>query len=277
MKATPMDTQSKTTLPPRVLTIAGSDSGGGAGIEADLKTMAALGCYGMAAITSVTAQNTVGVFGIHDIPSKEVAKQIDVVLDDIGADAVKTGMLSSPEIVAAVAATLKRHEVKNLVVDPVMIAKSGDALLREEAQETLIEKLLPLTFMLTPNIPEAEVISGISICNEDDLHVAALKIHELGPRYVLMKGGHLEGNEATDRLFDGMAWHTYPGLRIDTKNTHGTGCTFSAAIASYLARGAAPADAVRLAKEYLTGAIANAFPLGSGHGPLNHGWQQETP
>jgi len=262
--------------PPRVLTIAGSDSGGGAGIEADLKTIAALGCYGMAAITAITAQNTVGVFGIHEIPPEEVGRQIDVVLDDIGADAAKLGMLSSAAIIEAVAASLRQRPVEKLVIDPVMVAKSGDALLREEARDALRSCLLPLAYMVTPNIPEAVVLSGRSITTEDDVRRAGEAIHALGPTHVLMKGGHFEGRNATDWLFDGARWVDFSAERIDTKNTHGTGCTFSAAIASYLALGKPAADAVEAAKAYLTGAIRHALPLGRGHGPLNHLWRSKT-
>ena len=260
-------------LPPRVLTIAGSDSGGGAGIEADLKTIAALGGYGMAAVTAVTAQNTVGVFGIHDIPPEEVARQIDVVLEDIGADAAKIGMLSSVPIIEAVAGSLEKHPVPDLVLDPVMVAKSGDALLREDAREALRSRLLPLARVVTPNIPEAAVLAGMDIATENDVRRAGEAIHALGPECVLMKGGHLEGPEAADWLYDGTAWTVYRAERIETRNTHGTGCTFSAAIASYLARGMAVPEAVEAAKDYLTGAIRHALPLGRGHGPLNHNWR----
>jgi hydroxymethylpyrimidine/phosphomethylpyrimidine kinase len=260
-------------IPPRVLTIAGSDSGGGAGIQADLKTIAALGCYGMSAITAITAQNTLGVFGIHDIPPETVARQIDAVLEDIGADAVKTGMLSSEAIIEAIAESLSRHPIENLVVDPVMVAKSGDHLLQESAQEALRSRLLPLAILVTPNVPEAEVLSGIGIVNETDLHRAAERIHALGPRYVLMKGGHLEGNEAVDYLFNGETMQRFSAPRIPSRNTHGTGCTFSSAIASYLARGLDVPNAVAHAKKYLTGAIRHGLPLGAGHGPLHHGWR----
>lgn len=257
---------------PRVLTIAGSDSGGGAGIEADLKTMAALGCYGMAAITSVTAQNTLGVSGIYDVHPDGVFRQIDMVLSDIGADAAKTGMLSSADIIAAVAQALMRHPIEKLVVDPVMVAKSGDALLRRDAQQMLIERLLPLAYVLTPNVPEAQVLSGVLIDSEASLREAAEIIHGLGPKFVLMKGGHLEQQDAVDFLFDGNTLHTFSAPRIDTKNTHGTGCTFSSAIACFLAKGETVLDAVQHAKTYLTGAIQHALPLGSGHGPLHHMW-----
>ncbi len=258
---------------PRVLTIAGSDSGGGAGIEADLKTMTALGCYGMAAITSVTSQNTTGVFGIYDVSPREVGNQIGAVLEDIGADAAKTGMLSSAEIIAAVSQALQEFPVEKLVVDPVMVAKSGDALLRRDAQQALIERLLPLAYVITPNVPEAEVLSGVIIDSEESIRDAAETIRALGPRYVLLKGGHLEGPEAIDYLFDGREMRRYAAPRIDTKNTHGTGCTYSSAIACFLAKGEAVEDAVQHAKDYLTGAILHSFPLGSGHGPLNHMWE----
>lgn len=261
---------------PRVLTIAGSDSGGGAGIEADLKTFTVLGCYGMAAITAITSQNTLGVFGIHDIPADEVARQIHVVLEDIGADAVKTGMLSSSAIIEAIAGELRHFRVGNIVVDPVMVAKSGDHLLRESARHALVELLLPLALVVTPNVPEAEVLSGVKIGSEDDLRAAAERIHALGPRYVLMKGGHLECAEAVDGLFDGERMERFVSERFDTPHTHGTGCTYSSAIAACLARGETVPEAVRRAKEYLTGAIRHHVPIGHGRGPVNHLWEQGT-
>lgn len=257
---------------PRVMTIAGSDSGGGAGIEADLKTFTAFGCYGTAAITAITSQNTCGVFGIHDIPPDEVARQIRVVLEDIGADAVKTGMLSSAEIIAAIAEELRRFHVANVVVDPVMVAKSGDHLLQESARDALVGLLLPCALVATPNVPEAEVLSGLKIAGEADLRAAAERIHALGPRYVLMKGGHLEGPEAVDFLFDGDTMLRFAGPRFDTPHTHGTGCTYSSAIAAGLARGDAVADAVRAAKAYVAGAIEHPITIGHGRGPLNHLW-----
>lgn len=260
--------------PPRVLTIAGSDSGGGAGIEADLKTMTALGVYGMAAITSVTAQNTCAVSSIHDLPAEEVGRQIDAVLEDIGTDAAKTGMLSNAAIVETVADSLRRHGVERLVVDPVMAAKSGDVLLQTCARETLTLLLLPLTYVVTPNIPEAEILAGIAITDDPSLREAAARILAYGPRYVLIKGGHLPGGDATDHLFDGHDVRTFTTPRIDTKNTHGTGCTYSAAIAALLAQNKSIENAIEDAKTYLTGAIRHAFPLGRGHGPLNHMWQQ---
>ena len=262
---------------PRTLTIAGSDSGGGAGIQADLKMMAALGCYGMTAVTSVTVQNTRGVFGAHDIPAETVAAQMDAVLDDLGVEAAKTGMLSSAEIIAAVADSLRRHSVPNLVVDPVMVAKSGDPLLHESARAALRELLLPCALMVTPNVPEAAVLAECEVDDETGLREAAERIHALGPRYVLMKGGHMPGTDATDFLYDGAVWRPYTAERVHTKNTHGTGCTYSAAIACFLARGFPVEVAVGRAKDYLTGAIRNSLALGGGHGPLGHGWRTPAP
>jgi hydroxymethylpyrimidine/phosphomethylpyrimidine kinase len=259
-------------LPPRVLTIAGSDSGGGAGIQADLKTIIALGGYGMSAIASVTAQNTLTVAGIHDLPPDFVALQIDLVAQDIGVDAAKTGMLSNAEIIRAVAAAIQRNAIPNLVVDPVMVAKSGDALLRADACDALINELLPLAKVVTPNLPEAEVISGTKIQSPDDVLPVARMIHAMGPEFVLIKGGHWEEADPVDYLYDGTGLIPFPGKRIDTRNTHGTGCTFSAAIATLLARGLGVEDAVGQAKGYLLGAIRNSMALGHGHGPLNHAW-----
>ena len=263
---------------PRVLTIAGSDSGGGAGIQADLKTMTVLGAYGMSAITSVTAQNTVGVTGIYDMSPQAVAAQLDAVLSDIGADAAKTGMLSSAAIIQAVAEALGRYEVKNLVVDPVMVAKSGDALLQEAARETLKARLLPLATVITPNVPEAEVLTGLELHDETGLRAAAEALRAMGPEYVLIKGGHLRGGESTDYLYDGETVRTYSTRRVPTPNTHGTGCTLSAAIATGLAFGLSVPEAVGMAKDFITGAIAHSDELGVGlgHGPLHHGWRLGT-
>jgi hydroxymethylpyrimidine/phosphomethylpyrimidine kinase len=258
--------------PPRALTIAGSDSGGGAGIQADLKTFSMLGVYGMSAITAITAQNTQGVYGIHDIPPEMIAQQIDLVIDDIGVDAVKIGMLSNTDTIQAVAQSLRRASVERLVLDPVMVAKSGDALLRAEAVESLKALLLPLALIVTPNVPEAEVLSGRPLESEADLLQVAEAIHAFGPRYVLIKGGHLEGPEAIDYLYDGQDLTPYASLRLPTSNTHGTGCTYASAIAAYLARGEEVRKAVRFAKCYLMGAIRKALPLGQGHGPVNHLW-----
>lgn len=256
----------------RALTIAGSDSGGGAGIEADLKTFTALGVYGMAAITSVTAQNTVAVTGVHDVPPAFVAEQIDDVAQDIGVDAAKTGMLSNAAIIEAVADSIERNAIRNLVVDPVMIAKSGDALLHESAKDALLRRMLPLALVVTPNAPEATALTGVRIDSDKDVKRAGEALLAAGAAHVLIKGGHLSGAEAVDFLFDGTTCREYRAPRIATKNTHGTGCTYSAAIAAYLAIGLDVPAAVERAKEYLTGAILHSFGLGHGHGPLNHFW-----
>ncbi|MBI5749277.1 MAG: bifunctional hydroxymethylpyrimidine kinase/phosphomethylpyrimidine kinase [Nitrospinae bacterium] len=252
----------------KVLTIAGSDSGGGAGIQADLKTFSALGVYGMSAITSITAQNTIGVQSIHDLPPEFVALQIDSVVSDIGVDAVKTGMLSSSAIIEAVASKVKKYKIPNLVIDPVMYAKSGDALLRPDARNTLIEKLLPLSTLITPNIPEAEFLSGIKIKGIEDMKKAGKKIKKRVGADVLVKGGHLRG-KAVDILYTGGEFFIFESDRIDTKNTHGTGCTYSAAIASELAKGYKLHDAVKNAKDFITEAIKNSIEIGKGRGPTN--------
>lgn len=251
------------------LTIAGSDSGGGAGIQADLKTFAALGVYGMSVLTAITAQNTVGVRGVHELPPEFVGAQIDAVMEDIGADAAKTGMLANAAIIAMVAAKVREHAIPNLVVDPVMVAKSGDALLRRDAVQALKEELLPLAYVITPNIPEAEEIVGRRLAGDDDYRRAAQEIHALGPRNVVIKGGHREG-DAVDLLYDGREFHTFTSPRFSTRHTHGTGCTFSSAIAALLARGFSSREAVAGAKAYLTRAIEQAFPIGHGHGPVHH-------
>jgi hydroxymethylpyrimidine/phosphomethylpyrimidine kinase len=258
---------------PRALTIAGSDSGGGAGIQADLKTFAAFGVYGASAITAITAQNTIGVRAIHEVPASVVAAQIDAVLDDIGADAAKTGMLSSPEIIETVADRLRAHAVAALVVDPVMVAKSGDRLLREDAVRALRDLLLPLAAVVTPNAPEATVLSGIDVVDATSAREAARRIHDLGPAMVVVKGGHLDGDTSDDLVFDGRTFEVLSGRRIATRHTHGTGCTFSAAICACLARGLAPLEAVREARAFVQGAIEHAEPLGGGHGPVNHLWR----
>lgn len=262
-------------LVPRALTIAGSDSGGGAGIQADLKTFAALRVYGMSAITSITAQNTVGVDGVHDIPADFVAKQIDMVAQDIGVDAAKTGMLSNASIVLAVAEAVKRNKIDKLVVDPVMVAKSGDTLLSDDARDALVRELLPLAYVVTPNVPEAEALTEIRVNNMKSMQEAAQILHAKGPRHVVIKGGHLAGAEAIDLLFDGASFQTFSSARVDTKNTHGTGCTFSAAIAGLLAKGFDVIASVEGAKAYLTKAIRHALPLGKGHGPLMHHWMAQ--
>ncbi|MBL7225619.1 MAG: bifunctional hydroxymethylpyrimidine kinase/phosphomethylpyrimidine kinase [Desulfobacteraceae bacterium] len=253
----------------RILTIAGSDSGGGAGIQADLKTITVLGGYGMSAITAVTAQNSIGVQGIHPIPVDFIKLQMKSVLSDLGADAAKTGMLVSPEIVTAVAEQLKHYRVERLVVDPVMVAKSGDALLNQAARVTVREVLLPLAHLVTPNLPEASVLCGFPVNDLGTMKDAARKIHELGPPYVLVKGGHLEG-DAVDVLFDGEGFQTYQSPRLDNRNTHGTGCTFSAALATFLAQGMTVPEAVLESKRFITRAIALGLDLGAGCGPTNH-------
>lgn len=252
----------------RVLTVAGSDSGGGAGIQADLKTITLLGGYGASAITALTAQNTLGVTGIHPCPADFVAEQIETVLADIGADTLKTGMLFSTEIVAAVGQAIDRHGLL-AVVDPVMIAKGGAPLLQQEAIEALIGELLPFTYLLTPNLPEAEALSGFAVETEADMQRAARQLQKLGARNVLLKGGHLKG-EAVDLLLAGDTLHRFTAPRIPTGNTHGTGCSYSAAIATLLAQGLPLPTAVKQAKTYINEAIRAAVPLGGGHGPVNH-------
>ncbi|MFA5516367.1 MAG: bifunctional hydroxymethylpyrimidine kinase/phosphomethylpyrimidine kinase [Desulfuromonadales bacterium] len=252
----------------RVLTVAGSDSGGGAGIQADLKTIALLGGYGMSAITALTAQNTLGVAGIHPIPPDFVARQTEAVLTDIGADVVKTGMLFSAEIIRAVAALIEKHALAT-VVDPVMIAKGGASLLQAEAVAALREELLPRTFLLTPNLPEAEALTGLPVATEAQMERAGRRLQQMGARHVLVKGGHLPG-AAVDLLLAGDALHRFPAPRIDSKCTHGTGCTTAAAIAAFLAQGLTLPAAVARAKEFIGEAIRTAIPLGAGHGPVNH-------
>ena len=256
------------------LTIAGSDSGGGAGIQADLKTFAALGLFGTSVITAITAQNTIGVTAIHDVPLDIVAAQIDAVADDLRPAAVKIGMLSSPAIVVLVAERLRRHALGPVVLDPVMVAKSGDRLLQPEAVEALVRELLPLATVLTPNLPEAEALLGRPVATLAEQEQAARDIATMGPRAVVVKGGHAEG-DAVDVLYDGRQLRQYAAARIETRHTHGTGCTFSSAIAGYLALGLPVPEAVGEAKRYLTGAIAHAPRLGQGHGPVHHGWRQE--
>jgi len=252
----------------RVLTIAGSDSGGGAGIQADLKTISALGAFGMSVITALTAQNTLGVQGVFEIPPDFVEKQFDSVLDDIGADAAKTGMLANSAIIKAVANKIREYRIEKLVVDPVMYAKGGAPLLAREAGETLSRELLPLALVLTPNIPEAEALAGTTIRTVDDMGRAAKKIASLGPQNVLLKGGHMEG-PATDVLFDGRAFHRFSSERIATRDTHGTGCTYASAIATGLAQGLSIVQAVERAKQYVTLAIRHALRIGGGQGPAN--------
>jgi hydroxymethylpyrimidine/phosphomethylpyrimidine kinase len=257
----------------KALTIAGSDSGGGAGIQADLKTFAALGVYGMSVLTAITAQNTLGVQGVHELPPEFVAQQIRSVLDDLGADAIKTGMLSSAPIIRAIAKTLRAYEVERLVIDPVMVARSGDPLLREDARDALISEMLPLATVLTPNRHEAQVLAGLAIHTLDDVRQAAIAIHQLGPGHVVVKGGDLEEtDESVDVLYDGQEFHVFSAPRVETRNTHGTGCTFASAIAAELAKGKDIPTAVAAAKQYVTQALQGgaAFRLGQGHGPVHH-------
>ncbi len=257
----------------KLLTIAGSDSSGGAGIQADLKTFAALGTYGMSCICALTAQNTKGVTMVTNTPVDMVKAQLEAIYDDVPPDAVKTGMLSSKEIVETVADFLAAHPGAPLVVDPVMVATSGDVLLAKDAIETYKEKLIALATLITPNIPEAEVLSGISITDEAARHAAAEKLMEMGCAAVLIKGGH-RVMDADDLLYDGENFISFQGKRIDTENTHGTGCTLSSALAASLAKGMSLVDAVTEAKAYMAGAIARAKTesVGHGHGPVHHFW-----
>lgn len=259
---------------PIALTIAGSDSGGGAGIQADLKTFSALGVYGASVITALTAQNTRAVTGIHAVPPNFVRQQMDAVFDDLEVGAVKIGMLGDDALIRTVREGLDHHKPDWIVLDPVMVAKSGDALLAREAVASLIEHLLPVVHVITPNLPEAETLLGgqVTIDTPDAMSDAAERLLALGPKAVLLKGGHLQGQDAADYLLttDGGIW--LPGRRFETKNTHGTGCTLSSAIAAGLAKGLEPAEAVKAAKAYISNAIASADSLtvGTGHGPVHH-------
>ena len=260
-----------TPRPPRVLTVAGSDSGGGAGIQADLKSMLALGVHGMSAVTAVTAQNSVGVSGVWDIPPEGIRAQIRAVVDDIGVDAVKTGMLSTARITAVVAAELAGLTVP-LVVDPVGVSKHGDVLLAADAVEVLRSQLLPLATVVTPNLDEVRLLTGVAVSGPADLRRAAMALLALGPRWALVKGGHLDG-PAVDLLTDGQTELLLPGERLDNRHTHGTGCTLASALAAELAKGADVPQAAVAAKDYVTGALAAGFPLGAGIGPVDHGWR----
>ncbi|MFD0630936.1 bifunctional hydroxymethylpyrimidine kinase/phosphomethylpyrimidine kinase [Catenulispora yoronensis] len=264
------------TAPPRVLTIAGSDSGGGAGIQADLKTMLALGVHGMSALTAITAQNSVGVQNFWPLPIEAVEQQFRSVVDDIGVDAVKTGMLASPELTSAVARLIGTLDPRiPVVVDPVSVSKHGDPLLAPEALDALRDELLPRATVVTPNLDEVRLITGLDVRGEDEMASAAEALLVLGPRWVLVKGGHLAAEpESVDLLVgsDGTSeWLRAP--RHDNRHTHGTGCTLASAIASRLALGDDVPSAVRAAKEYVTGGIAAGFPLGAGIGPVDHGWR----
>ena len=253
----------------KALTIAGSDSGAGAGIQADLKTFAALGVYGTSAITAITAQNTVGVTQVLALSPKLVAAQIDAVIGDIGADALKTGMLANAAIIDIVANTIREQRLKNLVVDPVMVATSGDLLIKKNAVAALRTRLIPLAAVVTPNLPEAEELTGMTLRTSEQIRDAARRIVEMGARAVLIKGGHLKG-PAVDLFYDGKNFRALTAPRIRTKNTHGTGCTLSAAIAAYLAQGETLEDAVVAAKKLITAAIKASFSIGAGHSPVHH-------
>ncbi len=253
----------------KVLTIAGSDCSGGAGIQADLKTIAAHGLYGMSVITALTAQNTMGVTGIDNISPEFIEQQMDCIFNDIVPDAIKIGMVSNIDAIYAIVRKLKEYNGKNIVVDPVMIATSGSKLLDENARETIIKELFPLSMVITPNISEAEVIANIKIEKEDDMEKAAKIISNYNVKNILIKGGHLE-NSANDLLYSNGNSIWFKSESIDNDNTHGTGCTLSSAIACNLAKGLSVEDSIKSAKEYITGAIADKLDLGKGHGPLNH-------
>ena len=257
-----------------VLTIAGSDSGAGAGIQADLKTFAALGVYGTTAITAVTAQNTTGVTGVTALPADFVTAQIEAVAGDIAIHATKTGMLANAAIVEATAAAVSALELPLLVVDPVMVAKGGARLLDEEGIRMLASELLPRALVVTPNVPEAEILAGRPITSLEQARAAAVEIHRQGGAAVVVKGGHLDGDTLVDLLFDGSGFTEIQTTRIHTSNTHGTGCTLSAAMAAYLAQGQTLLDAFVNAQSYVHGAIQHGLRLGHGHGPLDHFWQR---
>ncbi|MDX2934230.1 bifunctional hydroxymethylpyrimidine kinase/phosphomethylpyrimidine kinase [Streptomyces ipomoeae] len=256
--------------PPRVLTVAGSDSGGGAGIQADLKTMLALGVHGMSVVTAVTAQNSLGVRGAWELPVEAVRAQYRSVVDDIGVQAVKTGMLASAELVEAVAELLVGTDAP-VVVDPVGVSKHGDPLLAASALDSVRKRLLPVATVATPNLDEVAQLTGVTVESEAGMREAAMAVLTYGPQWVVIKGGHLSG-DAVDLLTDGSEEHWLRASRYDNRHTHGTGCTLASAIASQLAKGQAVPEAVAVAKEYVTGAIAAGFPLGGGIGPVDHGW-----
>ncbi len=260
----------------RALTIAGSDSGGGAGIQADLKTFTVLGVYGMSAVTALTAQNTCGVTDIHILPAAFVRAQIDAVVSDIGVDAAKTGMLASTEIITAVAQAVRDHAIAPLVVDPVMVAQSGAALLEPAARDALLRELLPLAALVTPNVPEAEALTGLEIHSVAEMRQAARLLIEGGAQASLVKGGHLGGSEVIDVFDDGRAAQELRTARLPARNTHGTGCQLSAAITAHLARGLPLAEAVERTKRFITVAIRNSLAIGKGAGPANPlAWLEE--
>lgn len=254
------------------LTIAGSDCSGGAGIQADLKTMSAHGVFGMSVVVTVVAENTARVISIQDIKPEIICDQMTAVFEDIKVDAVKIGMLSSPECIEAVYKKLVEYKPKNIVVDPVMYAKNGSPLMPEQSIKVLMRTIVPLATVITPNIPEAECIAEMTISSRDDMMTACKKIYASGAKNVLVKGGHYDG-DAMDILFDGKEFYTFVTERINTKNTHGTGCTLSSSIASNLALGHNVRKSVALAKEYVTGAIKHSLEIGKGNGPTNHFWK----
>jgi hydroxymethylpyrimidine/phosphomethylpyrimidine kinase len=263
----------------RLLTIAGSDSGGGAGIQADLKTFAALGCYGMSAITALTAQNTVGVQGIHAVPASFLKAQIESVMDDIGVDALKIGMLHEPGIVEVVAWAIDRYQIRHVVLDPVMVATSGDRLIAQETVQVLVRELFPRVTVVTPNLDEAELLLGHGIADAQALDPAAQGLLAMGARAVLLKGGHLQGPQVVDLLVQaGGPTRRLASARIASRNVHGTGCTLSSAIAAHLALGHPLEEAVVLARSYILCAIAQGAPVqtGQGHGPLTHGFSPQA-
>ncbi|OEU85855.1 phosphomethylpyrimidine kinase [Streptomyces abyssalis] len=274
-----METTAARPAPPRVLTVAGSDSGGGAGIQADLKTMLALGTHGMSVVAAVTAQNSLGVQGYWELPAEAVRAQFRSVVDDIGIQAAKTGMLASAELVETVAGLLDGL-TEPVVVDPVGVSKHGDSLLAQEALDSVRTKLLPVATVATPNLDEVAQLTGVRVTDEAGLREAAAAVLSYGPRWALIKGGHLAGGaeggagaEAVDLLTDGHEEHWLRASRYDNRHTHGTGCTLASALAAELARGLTVPEAARSAKEYVTGAIAAGFPLGAGLGPVDHGWR----
>lgn len=263
------------------LTIAGSDSCGGAGIQADIKTMSALGVYAASAITAITVQNTKGVYGIQNVEPEIVKGQIEAVMEDIHPDAIKIGMVNDCDTIRAIAETLKKYQesFQHLVIDPVMVSTSGSRLMQEDALDVFITELLPLATLLTPNIPEAEILANRKIENAEDIKAAAAAISKLGCRYVLIKGGHFDGEEKIDHLFEGGKQKTsYRGISVNTRNTHGTGCTLSSAITSYLAREMDMNTAIAMAKTYLSGAIlaGKDIKIGEGHGPVNHFYEPKS-
>ncbi len=256
----------------RVMTVASTDSGGGAGIMADLKTFTAMKVFGTAVIVSLTAQNSVEVKSIFELPVSFINDQFDAVMEDIGTDSAKTGMLYSEPIISAVAEKFQQYNVRNIVVDPVMVSKTNARLLREDAVASMVSRLMKIATLVTPNIPESEVISSVKINSSSDARMAARIIYEKTGSAVLVKGGHSGGELSTDILFDGREYYEFSGSRIDTKNTHGTGDTLSASIASYLGSGKNLYDSVLLARKYIEGAIKNSFPMGKGYGSLSHFW-----